>query len=177
MKRERWRPVKGYTGIYEVSSLGRVRSLDRTFNNGRWKTRSYKKGKLLTAHPNWYGHLHVCLSKDGKSKTRCIHHLVADAFLGPKPTKHVVRHGPEGKTVNTIDNLSYGTRSEDRFDQYRDGTFTIAKPVRCSNGCEYRSAREAARQLGLDHSHISEVCRKTGRQYKHGGFTWEYINV
>ncbi len=173
--KEQWRPVYGYTGVYEVSNKGRVRSLDRKINSVRWKTKTRRCGKILTPHPDWYGHLHVGLSKKGITKTRNIHNLVARAFLGPKPTGNIVRHGPHGKAVNSVDNLSYGTRTEDRFDQYRDGTLTLAKPVRCSNGQEYRSASEAARQLGLNPSNISQACRKTGRRHHVGGFTWEYI--
>lgn len=175
MRKEEWRPVRGYKGIYEVSNLGRVKSLNRKIRNSRWKTLTCRKGKMLTQHADGYGHLHVGLSKNGKTKTRRVHNLVAEAFLGPKPRGHVVRHGPRGKTVNSVDNLSYGTRSEDSFDQYRDGTFTSAKPVRCSNGQIYRSISEAARQLGLNPSHISQVCKNTGRRYQHGGFTWEYV--
>lgn len=80
MEQELWRPVAGYEGLYEVSSLGRVRSLDRVVdNNGGCDFRS---GRILkpSKNKNRRGELSVSLCKDGKPVSRKIHRLVAFAF-------------------------------------------------------------------------------------------------
>lgn len=166
--KEQWKPVYGYTGSYEVSNKGQIRSLNRRGYTGKKLI-----GKILLQNPAGFGHLRVTLWKNGKPKSKLVHTLVAHAFLGSKPAGNVVRHGPQGKCINTIDNLSYGTKSEDCFDCYRDGTFTTAKPVKCSNGEIYPSASVAARALGLCFSGICKTCR--GESTHCGGYTWEFI--
>ena len=84
---EKWLPVPGYAS-YEVSDHGRVRSLDRPGHPGR--VRRPGPGTYLT----------VSLSVDGKLRTRYIHELVAAAFLGPRPDRMDVCHGPGGKHDN-----------------------------------------------------------------------------
>lgn len=165
---EVWKPIWGYTGLYEVSNLGRVRSLDRIASDGR-----RVKGRVLRVYyrPGHYGS--VMLSKAGVEKRFEIHGLVARAFLGPRPKGKLVLHGELGQHNDSVTNLRYGTYSENAFDMYRDGTMTLAKPVRCSNGKVYRSQREAARELGLRQSHISQVCNGTRKST--GGFTWEFV--
>jgi len=120
---EEWRPVVGYEGLYEVSSLGRVRSVDRVVVGSRGCQKPLK-GKLLKqhAHPkNIY--IKVRLSKEGQDKNWDVHRLVAFAFLGSPPEGHIVCHGPKGRRCNEITNLSWGTREKNNGpDMLRDGT-------------------------------------------------------
>jgi len=120
---EEWRAVVGYEGLYEVSSQGSVRSLDRTVLYPNGKTSRKFKGKLLKQCLNvkqrYYG---VRLSKQGKTKLWLVHQLVASAFLGTRPEGWVVCHGPKGRLCNELDNLSYGTVGKNSADQWRDGT-------------------------------------------------------
>lgn len=126
---EVWRPVVGYENLYEVSNLGQVRSVDRvvwhTRNRhgvGFWKQR---KGMLLRqTKAGAYGYLSVSLHRDGVQKTRHVHQLVAQSFLGEPPEGLVVLHGDKGKTCNELSNLSYGTLSQNAIDRVRDGTDT-----------------------------------------------------
>ncbi len=118
---EQWLPVVGYEGLYEVSSHGRVRSLDRITvrKNGR-KLPCHGK-VLLPWTKNSYALVH--LQADGVSRTRTVHSLVAEAFLGPCPNGLIVRHGTGGSLDNSISNLSYGTYGENNGpDRVRDGT-------------------------------------------------------
>lgn len=118
---ERWRPVVGYEGLYEVSDQGRVRSLDRVaFLQGRHKRPS--RGRVLKPGSNRRGYVHVGLHKDGKRTTYTVHALVAQAFIGPRPEGMHVCHGPGGKADNSLANLRYGTPKENQADRHRDGT-------------------------------------------------------
>ena len=111
---EEWRPVVGYEGLYEVSNIGRVRSLDRFYYR-------LHKGKVLSPTKDRYGYLTVTLNCNGKSKTIKIHRLVAQAFLPNPDNLPQVNHKDEDKTNNNVDNLewctakynvNFGTRQE-----------------------------------------------------------------
>lgn len=114
---EEWRAVVGYEGLYEVSSLGRVRSLDRTvpYSGG---TPRRVKGREIRCEPNANGYPRVSLS--GR-KFKLIHVLVAEAFLGPKPELCEVRHLNGNRADPRLSNLAYGTQSENAHDCYDYG--------------------------------------------------------
>lgn len=120
---EEWRPVVGFEGLYEVSDLGRIRSLDRVITiPSRWGgTHAIPhRGRVLSLNLNKSGYLYVHL---GRRNARRVHRLVAEAFLDPCPAGMEVRHGPGGKTDNRAANLSYGMHSENQgADRLRDGT-------------------------------------------------------
>ncbi len=116
---ESWLSVPGFEGFYEVSSFGRVRSLDRLVNTSRGSR--LWLGRLLK--PNLSGrYLGVALSKDGIHTTRYVHHLVAHVFLGNQPSGMQILHGPNGIRDNSVGNLRYGTAVENEADKFRDGT-------------------------------------------------------
>lgn len=116
---EIWKPIPGYEGKYEVSSMGRVKSLARTCKlTGRTVSERVLKS-LLSGN----GYAQVCLWKDGVSKRVLVHRVVMEAFVGPCPEDLIVLHGPRGKHDNTLESLSYGTRSKNaKEDKIRDGT-------------------------------------------------------
>ena len=101
---EIWKEVRGYED-YEVSNLGRVKSLARTVTTARG-SRTYRES-ILKGTLNSRGYLGVGLSKNGKSTTRTIHQLLAEVFLGHKPdgNKSVVDHKNNVKTDNRLENL------------------------------------------------------------------------
>jgi hypothetical protein len=114
---ERWLPVPGFEGFYEVSDFGRVRSVVRM------TTRGIRGGGIRRPVPDRHGYLRMALSRYGKVRSRYVHRLVALAFIGPNPPRQEVRHGPGGKLDNRLVNLSYGTRADNENDKVRDGTF------------------------------------------------------
>jgi hypothetical protein len=102
MKKEIWKAVKNYEGIYEVSNLGNVRSLH------------FNKQKILKPAINGRGYLHVVFSKNGKYKTFYIHQLVAMCFLEHERCgmKIVINHKDKNQKNNHIDNLEILTQFE-----------------------------------------------------------------
>lgn len=112
---EEWRAVVGYEGQYEVSNLGRVRSLDRTAKIRGGSFRAVK-GQELKPLNHSCGYLAVSL---GHRNQKLIHVLVAEAFLGPRPGGSDVRHLDGDPRNNWVSNLSYGTRSENMRDVAR----------------------------------------------------------
>jgi hypothetical protein len=103
---EIWKEVKGYEGIYQISSFGRVKSLSRTIKREDFDIKL--KEKILVNFNNSNGYLHVTLNKNGISKNVKIHQLVAIAFLNLKPDgthKVVVDHIDNNKHNNNLENL------------------------------------------------------------------------
>jgi len=115
--RETWKPVPGYEGLYEVSDLGRVRSLPRPGGNNRTYGGKIIKGVVKTP-----AYEVVALSRYGTETRYRVHNLVALVFIGPRPPGQEVRHGPNGRLDNSLANLCYGTRAENAKDRTRDGT-------------------------------------------------------
>jgi hypothetical protein len=113
---ENWKPVVGFENIYEVSDLGRVRSLDRIYFHQRNGPTRYK-GRLLK--PTWTtGYAVVGLSRGGSVESLYVHDLVLRAFIGRKPVDEEVCHGPAGERVNALTNLRYDTRQANALDRH-----------------------------------------------------------
>lgn len=103
---EIWKPVVGYETSYEVSNVGNVRRIGK----GRGARQHVLKPRL---HPT-LGYFYVNLWKNNKGKSQNIHALVAECFIGPKPTgaRYVVNHKNGIKTDNSVDNLEWVTHKE-----------------------------------------------------------------
>lgn len=148
MTAERWLPIPGYEGFYEVSDLGRVRSLRRMTPNG-----SPRGGNMMTPIRDSDGYLRVKVRRDYNTKPqlRPVHQLVLLAFVGPVPSGQQVRHGPGGKLDNRLTNLCYGTSAQNKADQARDGTM----PRGASHGnakLTEQTAKEIRRRYELGES-------------------------
>lgn len=124
---ERWLPIPGYEGSYEVSNQGRVRSLDReiTRSDGRVQR---NRGRVLSPGIDTQGRHGVALKALGHSKSFRVHTLVMLAFVGPRPDGMEVCHWDGRPENNALSNLRYDTRSANRFDAVRHGThYSTAK--------------------------------------------------
>lgn len=95
---EKWKPINGYEGLYEVSNEGRVRSV--------------KTNKLRKLILNDKGYYDICLSKEGKTKHKPVHRLVAESFLDNTDNKPCVEHCNTIKTDNRVENLRWTTYHE-----------------------------------------------------------------
>ena len=132
---EQWKPVHGYEGIYEVSSHGRVRSVDRTVTHSDGRVRRLKS-KVRSAPLNQHGYQVVNLCINGKCQTRYVHSLVAESFIGARPEGMEVCHSDGNKTNNHVANLRYDTSSDNELDKVRHGTHHEAVKTHCPRGHE-----------------------------------------
>ena len=124
MSQEIWKPVVGFEGQYEVSSLGRVRSLDRLDSMGRRKF-----GKLIQPHKLHSGHNQFRLWSENKDYKRTAHRLVMQSFVGPIPEGKIVCHGINGVSDNSLSNLYFGTHRKNLCeDLNRDKKFASKFP-------------------------------------------------
>lgn len=112
---EIWIDISGYEGKYQVSNLGRVRSLIYK-NNANGKI--YKREKLLKQFYDRNGYLRVDL-KMGKRKNAQVHRLVALAFIPNPLEKPQVNHKDKDKENNKVDNLEWVTNQENQLHRYR----------------------------------------------------------
>jgi hypothetical protein len=103
---EEWRDIEGYEGIYQVSNLGRVKSLDRAVQHRNGKV-LMKKGKQLKVvyAGNKYGR--IILNKNGKKSAKLIHRLVALTFIINETNLKEVNHKDLDKTNNSVENLEW----------------------------------------------------------------------
>lgn len=124
---EIWKAVPGFEGLYEVSDLGRVRSLDRTVirraKSGPHPKRIKGKMLVLWKHPTGYRCVYLC--KDGETFVMTVQKVVADTFLGPRPEGTEVCHWDGDKTNNRLENLRYDTRKANREDSRRHDTLPV----------------------------------------------------
>ena len=129
---ERWVPIPGCPG-YEVSDLGRVRSIDRMVTNTLGQTRTLR-GRVLATPPVCKGYPMVTL---GKAGNRLVHQLVLEAFVGPRPPGIPVCHNDGDRTNNHLNNLRYDSPSENMYDVVRHGRHAMANKTECPKGHLY----------------------------------------
>lgn len=181
---EIYRNVNGYEGIYQVSNLGNVRSVDRILPDGR-----FQKGITLKQGLHKKGYNIVYLSKFNKQKTITVHRLVANAFIENTYNKPCIDHINGVITDNNYTNLRWCTNKE-------NVNFELSKKNRAKSSRRgkdsplsikvqkislegdivgmYDSVSEASRASAVSSSKICAVCngiRKTA-----GGYKWEYIS-
>ena len=170
MEEEIWKDIEGYKGLYQVSSLGRVKSLNYHRTGAE---------RVLRAGKERNGYLKVTLFKDGKMKRHFVHRLVAQAFLDNPLSLPEVNHINEIKDDNRVENLelcdrryniNYGTRNERMAKSKSKPVLQLALDGELIR--EWPSTMEAQRQGGYNNGAISSCC--SGRLKKHGGYRWAY---
>lgn len=163
---EVWKDIPDYKGLYQISTLGRVKSLPR---NGVGKTE-----KMLSIATNRYGYCKVVLHKNGISKNYFVHRLVAMAFIdNNNPNMCCVNHKDENKSNNRLDNLewcsvaynnSYGSRTQKTRKKVLqiDPKNNIVKV--------WDGIRVASRATGITSQQISQCCNGTKYRKTAGGY-------
>ena len=160
---EVWKDIAGYESLYQVSTLGNVKSL------------KFSKERLLRPGMQTNGYLYVHLYKDGKHKNYDIQQLVAKAFISNHNGYPCVHHKNEVKTDNRVENLEWVSHQYNLTynDIRKKAAKKISKPVYCIElDKTFQSSMEAERQTGIFHSSIN-MCLK-GRLKSAGGFHWTY---
>jgi hypothetical protein len=141
---EKWLSVVDYEGHYEVSSFGRVRSIDRTDSYGR-----FRRGRVLKPGRNPKGYLAINLCLGGGRRTGFIHVLVARAFIGPRPQGMEVNHKDGVKANNHACNLEYATPKQNMEHA-------------AANGLLRHNRGEAHHNCKLTQSQVDEIRRLRG---------------
>lgn len=174
---EVWKPVKGFEGIYEVSTFGCVRGIERKIicKNGSPKT---IKAKILNPKISNSGYFEVNLHCLNKQKMRYVHRLVAEAFIPNPENKEEVNHIDENKTNNRAENLEWVTRVENahhgtgekrRVDKYKKRVYQYTKDGEFIKewDCSVSCAAE-----GFSPCNVRRCCH--GLYSQHKGFRWSY---
>ena len=170
MQIEVWRAVPNYEGLYEVSNLGRIKSLYNYKRNGN---------NILVPRIK-RGYLTVGLRKNGVRKWHSLHRLVASAFISNPNDLPQINHKDENKLNNNVNNLewcsvsynnTYGTRIKKVTEKTGKHVLQFDKKMNFIK--EYPSIAEATRSVGLKSiSGISLCC--SGKYETAGGYKWTY---
>lgn len=184
MINEKWKDIFDYEGLYQVSNLGRVRSITHARINGKQKNHTcISKGKLLSPGKDSNGYMVVVLSKNGKRKSCRVHRLVAETFLNNKNNYKCVNHKDENKENNVVDNLEWCSY------KYNNGYGTRPKNISKANSIsvnqydkegnfirQWDSIINAEKVLNIKRAsvNISACCKhKKNTAY---GYMWRYTN-
>lgn len=185
--KEIWKDIPGYEGLYQISSLGRVKCLERVYYCGDKHSRRIQNETILRP-TSVKGYVRLSLSNNGRRSSFLVHRLVAESFLPiPDSLKHLVgtrklqvNHKDENMLNNTVDNLewctasynvNYGKRNEKAANKNRNGK--KSKAVICvETGEVFPSQAEIQRIFGISQGEISRGCHKN---FKVRGLTWKFI--
>jgi hypothetical protein len=186
---EVWREIENYVGYYQISNMGRVKSLSRTYKL-RDSIITYPE-KILSLNLSTYGYPYVNLSKNNIKNRQFTHRLVAKAFISNPENKPCVNHKNGVRHDNRLENLEWCTYSENHIHAYRVLGRKRAMAGVCGKDNPksksvsqytmddklirvYVSAREASKITGISFKYISR-CALGGKNRKSaGGFKWKF---
>lgn len=201
MQLEVWKDIKEYEGLYQVSNLGRIKSLKR--NTAR--------EKIMKPRENRDGYLSINLCKNGNVTTKKIHRLVAENFIPNPENKYSVNHINGLKKDNRIENLEWSTASEQAKHAVKTGlwqwddnrkmklrntliergnnpqknnshtkghSFGVVKVIQKDDDGNiikiWDSMSDASRAIGVPVSHIVRVCKGIRKHTR--GYVWSYYD-
>lgn len=193
---EYWRNIEGYEGLYQVSNLGRVKSLGRVsvYKDGRKKV---LHERILHNFLSDQGYYHVMLCKNGETKRFKVHRLVAMAFIANPDNLPVVNHKDENPQNNVVENLEwctqaynvrYGTMIErGRMKQFNRSDLSKKVAQYTSDGelvDTFNSVSEVERMYPQFRTESVSRCCRGGQILKgkwqpvtaYKGYIWKYIN-
>lgn len=170
MKIEIWKDIVGFEGLYQISNLGNVKSLNYLHTG---------KERILKLSKNQYGYLYVTFRKNGEKKNYLIHRLVCQSFIPNPNNLPQVNHKDECKTNNCVENLewctckeniNYGSHNKRVSEKMSKTVLQFTKDGEFIK--EWKSGKDIQRILGFDSSHISRCC--LGKRKSAFGFVWKY---
>jgi len=183
--KEIWKDIEGFEGLYQVSNLGKIRSLDKWVNN-KYGTKTFKKGRVLkNSLIKSTGYYRVSLSKDNSFISKSVHQIVAKAFLKNPNNYTQINHKDENKSNNSADNLewcdcnynnNYGQHSINISKARRKNKKGFKKVIQYDKNLNiintFESTRQASRELKMNQSAISRCCRGVQKYYSE--CIWRY---
>ena len=172
--KEIWRDILEYEGLYQVSNLGRVKSLKRKYR---------KNENFIKTHKNKNGYISVILSKNNISKNFLVHRLVAQAFIPNFNNLLEINHKNENKSDNCVSNLEWCSRKYNvNYNNLNKRINRINRKDLSKQVCQYDlkgnfikewvSVMEIQRQLKYYNSAICECCN--GKRRNAYGYIWKY---
>ena len=194
---EVWKDIQGYEGLYQVSNLGRVKSLgrfiDRLVYGNYWQ-----EERILKLHKTKYGYLMVELRKNKKPKNFLVHRLVAMTFISNPENKPQIDHINADKTNNSVNNLRWVTakenvnnplnmahligknhpmfgkkHSEETKEKLRGANNPRARKVKNIETKEiFDTVTDAEKKYNLSRGCIKCAIKKN---WKSAGYHWEYV--
>ena len=176
-EKEIWKDIPNYEG-YQVSNLGRVKSLER-FRKGKNDCLVSIKERILKPGITRNGYYIIGLTKQSILKTYLVHRLVFEAFNGPIPEGYEINHINEKKFDNRLENLNLMTHREN----VNYGTGIERSVKKRANGVlqftledilikEYPSTKQVERELGFGQGNIVNCCK--GKLKQAYGYIWRY---
>ena len=165
---EIWKDIRGYEGLYQVSNLGRVKSIPR---NG-----TIKQERILKQCKDKYGYFQVVLHNKTIKSCR-VHKLVAEAFILNLQNKETVNHIDGDKTNNNVKNLEWNTIKENNENAIKLGLNKTKKIFQFDLNMnlikKWNSSREIERNTNYLHSNILNCCN--GKYKTMYGYIWRYV--
>ena len=167
---EVWKPAADYEGYYEVSNLGRVKSLPR-----RGTT---KQERILKPALKRNGYMDICLQKNGKRKYLHVHQVIAKTFIPNPDNKSQVNHIDGDKQNNCVSNLEWNTPSENISHKFKvlgcKADRHGLRPVKCvETGKIFDGVKAAERAMGVAYGSISHILNHRPEGIS-AGFHWQY---
>lgn len=176
--KEVWKDIKGYKGIYQVSNMGRVRSLDRmvphdrTGKHGTGQRRI--KGRMMSTKEIKTAYLTVTLSRGRPSIPTYVHRLVIETFVPRAKGKRHCNHIDGNKHNNKLSNLEWSNKRENAIHAVKMGLIKICKPIKCvQTGKEYASIGEAAKDMGIHRVTLQSAVKRGNLVY--GKYRFERV--
>ena len=188
---ENWKPVVGYEGFYEVSDLGRIRSVAKTVRSScRNGGKRFRPAKMLRLKQRSNGYLSCSLSKDGVIRDALVHRLVARAFIPQMSETDVfVNHKNLNKTDNRVDNLEWCTPAYNNHHARENGVMPpspMRKRIVCvDTGVVFPSSYQAAEWVNANQKQFAGQVAQMARRIrgcasgitKHAyGYRWRDVN-
>ena len=180
---EVWKDVVGYEGYYQISNLGRVKSLQTMKYSHKEKCAiAVMRERILKPYPNTKKYLLVDLKKDRKRNTQKVHRLVAKAFIPNENNYPQVNHKDENKQNNNVDNLewctnqynsTYGTAKQRMAEKMKKKVVQVSASGEVVK--RWNSIKEATKDLGVSKNRISLWALHDVKPRKHQNYIFKIV--